>query len=151
MRLVYLFILVLVVGLFLFLRKCVDRKVEQVTGKEVVREGEEMLGTWASKSAGGYVQLRLKRDGTLEYALAELPGNDTTKIKGSFVIRPATNGNTNFFPRLYGLRENGDTLFNYFIRSVTPYNSTVSKYDNLILSPNSIFDTIEYKFYRIKQ
>ncbi|OSZ73593.1 hypothetical protein CAP36_16370 [Chitinophagaceae bacterium IBVUCB2] len=137
--------------MFLFLRKCVDRKVEKVTDKEVVREGEEMLGTWASKSANGYIQFRLKRDGSLEYVLAEIPARDTVKIKGSFSISAAAGRSMNYFPRLYGFRENGDTLFNFYIRSVTPYNSTVSKYDNLILSPNSVFDTIEYKFYRIKQ
>lgn len=151
MRLLYIFILVVSVSLFLFLRTCVDKKVEKVTGKDVVREGEEMLGTWASRSPNGYVQFRLKRDGSLEYMQIQFPANDTIKVKGDFSIISSTSRNINYFPRLYGFQENGDTLFNYYIRSVTPYNSTVSKYDNLILSNNSIYDTIEYKFYRIKQ
>lgn len=151
MRLLYIFILVVAVSLFLFLRTCGDKKVEKVTGKDVVREGEEMLGTWASKSSNGYVQFRLKRDGTLEYMQIQFPANDTIQVKGDFSITSSTSRNVNYFPRLYGFRENGDTLFNYYIRSVTPYNSTVSKYDNLILSDNSLFDTVEYKFYRIKQ
>lgn len=151
MRFYYLLILLIGVALFLFLRKCVDRRVEEVTGKEIVREGEEMLGTWASKSKNGFVQFRLKRDNTMEYVMAQAPAFDTIKIKGKFLISSSTSRNVDFFPRLYAFKENGDTLFNYYIRSVTPYNSTVNKYDNLIVSPNSIYDTVEYKFYRIKQ
>lgn len=151
MKIIYLFILLVVVGVFLWLRQCVDRKVEKVTGKEVIREGDEILGTWATRSAQAFFQFRLKRDGTLEYTLVQLPAKDTTKIIGKFSIADARGNDARFFPRLYGFDEKGDTLFNYFIQRVTPYNSTVDKYDQLILSPNSIFDTIVYKFYRIKQ
>ena len=152
MRLVYLFILVVVVGLFLFLRKCADRQVEKVTGKDIVREDEELLGTWANKSAEAYFQFRLKRDGTLDYTLVQLPGNDTTRIKGTYAIAGAGGGNSaNYFPRLYGFNEKADTIFNYYVRYVTPYGSTIDKYDRLILSDKSIYDTVEYKFYRIKQ
>lgn len=152
MRLVYLFVLMVTVGLFLFLRKCADRKVEKITGKDVVREGEELLGTWASKSKDVFLQFRLKRDGTLDYLLVQLPANDTTKIKGTYVIAGAGGGNSiNYFPRIYGFNEKSDTIFNYYVRYVTPYGSTIDKYDRLILSDKSIYDTLEYKFFRIKQ
>ena len=151
MRLIYLFIFLVAVGVFLWLRKCVDRKVEKVTGKEVVREGEELLGTWASKSSESYFQFRLRRDGKLEYLLVQLPQNDSISIKGTYTIAGASGRNASYFPRVYGFNEKGDTLFNYYIQYVTPYGSTVDKYDQLVLSPNSLFDTISYKFYRIKQ
>ena len=149
MRLYYLIILLIVVGIFLWLRKCVDRKVEQVTGKEVVRENEEMLGTWASKSSSGYIKFRLRRDGTLEYLLSEKPG-DTIKKQGTYTVIGSNGTNASYYPRLYGFDAAKDTLFNYYIRYVTPYGST-QQYDHLILSPNSLYDTIEYKFYRLKQ
>src|SRR5689334_4210285 len=129
MRLVYLFVLMVVVGLLLFLRTCADRKVEKITGKDVVREGEEMLGTWATKSTKGYLQFRLKRNGTLDYTFVQLPGNDTMKINGTYKVAGIQRGNTNYFPRLYGFNEKADTLFNYYIQYVTPYSSTVDKYD----------------------
>ncbi len=149
MRLYYIFILFIVVALFLFLRKCVDRKVEKVTGKEIVRESEELLGTWASKSTSGYVKFRLRRDGTLEYLYTNGP-TDTIKKEGTYQVVGAASNNAGFFPRLYGFDNNHDTLFNYYIRSVTSYSST-QKHDNLIVSPNSMYDTVEYKFYRLKQ
>jgi len=149
MRLYSLIILLIVVGVFLWVRKCVDRKVEQVTGKEVVREDEELLGTWASKSPKGYVKFRLRRDGTLDYFISEHPG-DTVVMNGTYTVAPANSTNAKYFPRLYGFNAAKDTLFNYYIRYVTPYGST-QKYDQLIVSPNSVFDTIEYKFYRLKQ
>ena len=149
MRLVYLAILVVAVGIVLWVRACVDRKVEKITGKEIVREGEELLGTWGSKSAGGYFQFRLRRDGTLDYMLVQQPANDTTHIKGTYTI--ATGNNANYFPRIQAFGPQGDTLFNYFVQYVTPYGSTVDKYDRLVLNPNSVFDTISYQFYRIKQ
>ncbi len=148
MRFVYLIILGVLVGIFLFIRQCVDRKVEKVTGKEVVREDEELLGTWGAKTAVTYLQFRLKRDGTLEYMLVRLPEKDTMLITGTYMVSEGLS--TNYFPRLITLNEKGDTIFNYYIRYVTPYSST-ARYDNLVISPNSIYDTIEYKFYRIKQ
>lgn len=152
MKLVYLFILMVAVGLFLFLRKCTDLQVEKVTGKDIVREGEEMLGTWATKSKDVYFQFRLKRDGTLDYTFVQLPGKDTTRIKGTYIVAGAGGGNSiNYFPRIYGFNEKADTIFNYYVRYVTPYGSTIDKYDRLILSDKSIYDTTEYKFYRIKQ
>lgn len=147
----YLFLLMVAVGVFLWLRTCVDRRVEKATGKDVVREGEELLGTWASKSAESYFQFRLRRDGKLEYLLVQLPENDTLRLNGSYTIAGVAGNNTNYFPRVYGFNEKGDTLFNYYIRYVTPYGSTIDKYDQLLLSPNSLFDTVSYKFYRIKQ
>lgn len=149
MRLYYIILLFAAVAIFLWLRKCVDHKVEQATGKEVVREDEELLGTWASRSPRGYVKFRLRRDGRLEY-LYTAGVADTVKKEGTYKVQSANSSNTTHFPRLYGFDNNNDTLFNYYIRSVTPYSST-QKYDHLVLSPNSVYDTIEYKFYRIKQ
>ena len=104
MRVVYLFLLGAIVAVFLFLRTCADRKVEKITGKEIVREDEEYLGSWASKTKNSYIAFRLRREGAFHYSLVAYP-----------------------------------------------YNSTVDKYSKMVLSPNSVFDTIEYVFYRIKQ
>lgn len=150
MRVVYLFLLGAAVAIFLFLRNCVDRKVEKVTGKEIVREDEEYLGSWASKSKESYISFRLRRDGTFNYMLVNYPGNDTNKITGKYELLNSPSGDIKYFPRLCTFNANGDTLFNYFIRSITPYNST-DKYSKMVLSPNSVYDTIEYLFYRIKQ
>lgn len=149
MRIIPYAFLLLAVGLFLFLRKCIDRRVEKVTDKEIVRENEEILGSWASKSKEAFVMFRLRRDGTLNYSLVKYPATDTTKITGKYEFVNA-HGNANYFPRLYAISDNGDTIFNYYVRYITPYNSTVDKYAKLILNPNSVFDTVEYVFYRIK-
>ena len=148
MKIVYLILLVVIVGFFLFLRQCIDRKVEKSKDKEVVREGEELLGTWGAKTAATYLQFRLRRNGSLDYMLVRFPEKDTTQVKGTYTI--SDGANTSYFPRLILLDEKSDTIFNYYIRSVTPYSST-ARYDNLVISPNSVYDTIEYKFYRIKQ
>lgn len=151
MRVVYLFLLGAIVAVFLFLRTCADRKVEKITGKEIVREDEEYLGSWASKSKKSYITFRLRRDGTFNYSLVEYPVNDTTKITGRYELLNPPGSNIKYFPRLCTFNGSGDTLFNYYIRYITPYNSTVDKYSKMVLSPNSVFDTIEYVFYRIKQ
>lgn len=150
MRVVYLFLLGAAVAVFLFLRNCVDRKVEKVTGKEIVREDEEYLGSWASKSKESYISFRLRRDGTFDYAMVKFPATDTNKIAGKYEFLNSSGGDVKYFPRLCTFKANGDTLFNYYIRYITPYNST-DKYSKMVFNPNSVFDTIEYVFYRIKQ
>ena len=150
MKVLPFFLLIAAVGIFLFVRKCVDRKVEAVTGKEVVREGEELLGSWATKTPEAYLQLRFKRDGSLEYLQVVQTARDTTKINGTYQVDAAAGRSSNYYPRLYGFGPAGDTLFNYYLHYITPYSST-DKYDKLVLNPNSLFDTVEYKFYRIKQ
>ncbi len=150
MRIIPYVLIVLTVGLFLFLRKCIDQKVEKVTGKEIVRENEEILGTWASKSNAAFVMFRLRRDGTLNYSFIKYPATDTIKIIGKYEY-VFSGSNPNYFPRLYTISDKGDTIFNYYVRYITPYNSTIDKYSRLILSPNNMFDTVEYIFYRIKQ
>jgi hypothetical protein len=149
MRVVYLFLLGAIVAVFLFLRNCVDRKVEKITGKEIVREDEEYLGSWASKSKESYISFRLRRDGAFNYSMVKYPATDTNKIIGKYELLSPT-GNANYFPRLCTFKDNGDTLFNYYIRYISPYNST-DKYSKMVFNPNSVFDTIEYVFYRIKQ
>ena len=150
MRIIPYILVVLAVGLFLFLRKCIDQKVEKILDKEIVRENEEFLGTWASKSKDAFVMFRLRRDGTLNYSYIKYPDTDTIKITGKYQFA-FTGSNHTYFPRLYTISDKGDTIFNYYIRYVTPYNSTIDKYSRLILSPNNMFDTVEYVFYRIKQ
>jgi hypothetical protein len=149
MRIFHYAFLLVAVGLFLFLRQCIDRKVEKVTDKEIVREDEEILGSWASKSKEAFVMFRLRRDGTLNYSFIKYPATDTTKITGYYKV--ASGGNANYFPRLYTFTDKGDTIFNYYVRYITPYNSTIDKYAKLVLNANSVFDTAEYIFYRIKQ
>lgn len=150
-RFIITFIIVFIaVGAFLGIRKLVDRQFEKRTDKEVVREGEEYLGTWASKSANGFIQFRLHRDGKLTYTIVPA-GKDTTIIRGNYEYAGVATNDPKYFPRLYTFNEKGDTLFNYYVRYLTGYDMTIDKVDKMILSPNSVFDTVEYTFYRIKQ
>ncbi|MBK8520325.1 MAG: hypothetical protein WAT20_11050 [Ferruginibacter sp.] len=148
----YMVILLVLVGGYLFLRKVIDRRVEKITDTEVIRENEEYLGTWASKSDSGFIMFRLHRDGKLTYRLVQYPGTDTTTIHGKYVFVGAGGANDPaYFPRLYTFTENGDTLFNYYMRYLTKYDMTIDKIDKMILSPNNVFDTMGFTFFRIKQ
>lgn len=140
-----------VAGGYLSVRKMIDRRVEKNTGTEIVREHEEYLGSWASKSDEGFVMFRLHRDGQLTYRLLRYPGNDTTTINGTYAFVTGRGYDAQYFPRLYGFGENGDTLFNYYVRYYTKYDMTIDKVDKMILSPNSVYDTLAYTYYRIKQ
>ena len=99
MRVVYLFLFGAIVAVFLFLRKCADRKVEKITGKEIVREDEEYLGSWASKTKNSYIAFRLRRDGAFHYSLVAYPVKDTTKISGKYELLNSPGGNLNYFPK----------------------------------------------------
>lgn len=148
----YPFILLVIVGGFLTIRKWVDRKVEKANDMEVVREGEEYLGSWASKSATGLVQFRLRRNGEINYTVTTYPQSDTVKINGKYEILTAPGGrNVQYYPRLLAISDKGDTIFNYFIAYITSYGSTVDKTDKMILNRNNRYDTTGYIFYRIKQ
>ena len=148
----YTILLLVVVGVYLLVRSFIDRKVEKATNTEVVRKSEEFLGSWASKSASGLIMFRLHRDGKFTYTLVKYPGNDSIKINGHYQFVEADRWNdVKYFPRLYTFNEKGDTVFNYYVRYYTKYNSTIDKVDKLILSPNGVLDTISYTYYRIKQ
>lgn len=148
----YMVILLVIVGGCLFVRKLIDRNVEKNTDAEVVRANEEYLGTWASKSDSGFIMFRLHRNGKLTYRVVHYPGTDTTTIHGKYVFVGAGGGNDpKYFPRLYTFTEKGDTLFNYYMRYLTKYDMTIDKIDKMILSPHSIFDTMGFTFFRIKQ
>lgn len=144
-------ILLLATGAYLGIRKLVDRKVEKRTDTEVVREEEEYLGSWASKSADGFIKMRLHRDGKLTYTYVAGAGTDTTIIHGKYQYVHGAPNEINYFPRLYTFNEKGDTIFNYYVRYLTRYTMTIDKVDKMILSPNSVFDTIGYTFYRVKK
>jgi hypothetical protein len=149
---IYLGILLVLVGGYLAVRKWNDQRVEKNTDTEVVRENEEYLGTWASKSDSGFVMFRLHRDGKLTYSTVQYPRTDTTTITGKYAFVGVKGGNNvKYFPRLYTFTEKGDTLFNYYVRYLTKYNMTIDKVDKMILSPNNVFDTLAFTFYRIKQ
>ncbi len=149
---IYLGILLLLVGGYLVIRKWVDQRVEKNTDTEVVRENEEYLGTWASKSDTGFTLFRLHRGGKLTLRLVHYPATDTTTIAGTYVYAGVEGGNNiKYFPRLYTFNEKGDTLFNYYIRYLTKYDMTIDQVDKMILSPNNVFDTMAFTFYRIKQ
>ena len=141
----------LIIGLFLWIRKCVDRGVERITGEEIIREGDELFGTWASKTNEGMLQFHLKRYGSLSYMLINLATNDTNKSTGHYSVLNNRTASPGYFPRICAISDNGDTLMNYYIQYVTPYNSTIDKYDRLILSPHSMYDTVAWKFYRLKK
>ena len=148
----YLGILLASAGGYLLIRKIIDRRVEKNTDTEVVRENEEYLGTWASKSDSGFTMFRLHRDGKLTYRFSNNPGTDTSTIFGKYVYVGAEGGNDpKYFPRLYAINQKGYTLFNYYVRYLTKYDMTIDKVDKMMLSPNNVFDTLAFTFYRIKQ
>ncbi|HEX6181938.1 MAG TPA: hypothetical protein VFZ47_11880 [Chitinophagaceae bacterium] len=151
MRLWRLLILGLAVALFLLLRNFFDEKVENALDIEVVREDEEFLGNWASKTGESLIQFRLRRDQRFTWKLVKYPKGDTITIEGKYdIIGPSKDRTAEYYPRLIAVDQNNDTLFNYFIAYVTPYDTKVEKVDRLVLNPNSIYDTVSYTFYRVK-
>ncbi len=148
MRVVYLLITAIVVALYLLLRGWIDSGIEKARDIEIVREGEEHLGTWAGNWRKGQLLFRLRRDGTFTARNAGPLREDTIQVKGSYDI--VGGHNTAYYPRLVAIDEKQDTLFNCFIAYITPYDSKVEKVDKMVLSPTGIYDTISYTFYRIE-
>lgn len=147
----FIVIFIIVVS-YLFIRKQVDRKKEKAMDIEIVREGEEHLGSWAYKSPENLIKFRLHRNGGFTYTQVQYPGNDTTQINGSYEIIGLGGGrSTDYYPRLIALNEKNDTIFNYFIAYITPYDTKVNSYDKMVLNQKSIYDTAGFTFYRIKQ
>ena len=148
MRLVNLVILGIAVALFLFIRTWIDRKREKVLDKEIVRDGDEYLGQWAGRSNDAFFYFRLKRDGSFSSKRVFHGRTDTMHVKGKYEI--VHEGSSAYFPRLITVGEGGDTLFNFYLAYLTPYDSKVSKVDKMILHPHSLYDTVSYTFYRVK-
>ncbi|AXY76365.1 hypothetical protein D3H65_21245 [Paraflavitalea soli] len=148
MRLVYLFIFTVVVALCLLIRGWIDSGIEKAMDIEVVRDGEEHLGNWAGNWPKGWIFFRLHRDGIFSAKIAGPPHGDTIQVNGSYDI--VAGNNTAYYPRLIAVGDKKDTLFNYFIAYITPYDTKVEKVDKLVLSPTGIYDTVSYTFYCVK-
>ena len=153
MRFLIGFIIVFILAIsYLFIRKQIDRKKEKAKDIEIVREGEEYLGSWAYKSPDNLIKFRLHRNGDFTYTQVQFPEKDTTQIKGTYEIIGVGGGrSTDYYPRLIALNEKSDTIFNYFIAYITPYDTKVNSYDKMLLNPKSTYDTAGFTFYRIKQ
>ncbi|MES2774441.1 MAG: hypothetical protein V4722_09665 [Bacteroidota bacterium] len=145
-----LLIVFLTVAGYLAIREWLDRKKEKAQDIEIVREAEEMLGSWANKSKEALVQFRLHRDGKFTYSLVDYQKNDTTRITGKYEV--IYGNSTTYYPRLIATDDKNDTVFNYFIAYVTPYDAYALNrgYDKLMLNPNNFYDTVSYTFYRVK-
>jgi hypothetical protein len=137
---------------YLLIRSWVDAREEKKKDIEIPRDGEEYLGSWANKNKKALIQFRLQRNRQFTHKMVEYPGNDTILIQGNYDII-GLNGQRrpDKYPRLIALNEKKDTILNMFIAYITPYDSKVEKIDRMVLSPNGIYDTINYTFYRIKQ
>lgn len=152
MRLVNLAILGIGVAIFLYLRKKIDEKKESIFDIEIVREDEEHLGSWANRSDSTFYFFRLRRDGGFSAKSVENGSKDTIHVSGKYeIVASGVNNNTAFYPRLITMNNNNDTVFNFFISYITPYDSKAEKVDRMVLKPDSIYDTTGYVFYRIKQ
>lgn len=140
-------------GGYLGLRNWLDRRTEKKQDTEIIREGEEILGSWGQKSAGSLIRFRLRRDGTFTYKLVQYPLSDTVTINGRYGIASA-NGHlkTGDYPRLIAVSVKGDTIINHYIAYLTPYDATALNqgYDKLILNAGGGLDTAGLVFYRIK-
>src|SRR5688572_29475981 len=128
MRLWRILLLGLVVALFLLLRNFFDEKVENAMDIEVVRDGEEHLGNWASKTNESLIHFRLRRDQRFTWKLVKYPKGDTVTIEGKYdIIGPGADRTTEYYPRIIAVDEKNDTLINFFIAYVTPYDTKVEK------------------------
>ncbi|MBN8865078.1 MAG: hypothetical protein J0H92_17015 [Sphingobacteriales bacterium] len=140
-------------GGYLGFRNWLDRRTEKKQNTEIIREGEEILGSWGQKSASSLIRFRLRRDGTFTYKMVQYPVSDTVTINGRYGISSA-NGHvkTSDYPRLIAVSDNGDTIINHFIAYLTPYDAAAldQGYDKMILNAGGRLDTAGLVFYRIK-
>jgi hypothetical protein len=152
MRVFYLFILAVIVACYLQFRQWIDVKREKEFEMEVVREGEEHLGSWATKSGNTITFFRLHRNGNFTMKQVQSQHTDTLTTNGRYDIIDAGKGlSENYYPRLIAVGEKNDTFFNYFIAYTTPYDTKTEKVDKMVLNQNSVYDTVSQTFYRIKQ
>lgn len=147
MRRSNLIVLAIVVAIFLAFRGWIDRQREQLLDTEIIREGDEHLGRWSGRIVNDFFYLRLKRDGSLSCKHVPAGGTDTIAATGRYEILDGLDNS--YFPRIVAVDNNGDTLFNFYLASVTPYGSTDSKADRMVLKPNSLYDTGSYVFFRV--
>ncbi|MFT3677582.1 MAG: hypothetical protein QM781_16955 [Chitinophagaceae bacterium] len=140
-------------GGYLAIRQWIDRRTEKKQDTEIVREGEEILGSWGQKSARSLIRFRLRRNGTFTYKLVQYPLSDTVTISGRYGIASA-NGHTKTgdYPRLIAVSDKGDTIINHYIAYLTPYDAAAldQGYDKMILNAGGRLDTAGLVFYRIK-
>jgi len=141
-------------GSYLAIRQWIDRRTEKKQDTEIVREGEEMLGSWGQKSASSLIRFRLRRDGTFTYKLVQYPQSDTVVINGTYGIATSAGSKSGGdYPRLIAVSDKGDTIINHFIAYLTPYDAAAldKGYDKMILNAGGRLDTTGLVFYRIKE
>jgi len=144
-------LLFVIAGSYLFIRKLADRRTEKVKDTEVVREGEEYLGTWGHKSAAALMIFRLHRNGSFTFKLKEASAKDTAISTGHYQWLPLTGTrSSSYYPRIIARDAGGDTIFNYYVAYITPYGSKVNKTDRMVLMANGRNDTTGYTFFRLK-
>lgn len=146
-------LLLIIAGGYLGLRYWLDRRTEKNQDTEIIREGEEMLGSWGQKSARNLVRFRLRRDGTFTYKLVQYPLPDTITINGRYGIASANgHAKTGDYPRLIAVSDKGDTIINHYIAYLTPYDAVAldQGYDKMILNAGGRLDTAGLVFYRLK-
>ncbi len=146
-------LLLVITGSYLGLRNWLDRRTEKRQDTEIIREGEEILGSWGQKSANSLIRFRLRRDGTFTYKLVQYPLSDTVTINGRYGIATATSQQkTGDYPRLVAVSDKGDTIINHYIAYLTPYDAAAldKGYNKLILNSGGRLDTAGLVFYRIK-
>ncbi len=139
---------------YLTLRQWLDRKKEKAQDIEIIRENEEYLGSWASKSLESLIKFRLHRDGKFTYKMVDYNRADSTTITGRYEVIGTAGGNDPvYYPRLIAIDDKNDTVFNYFLAYVTPYDSYATNrgYDKMILNPHGSYDTVAYTFFRIEE
>ncbi|WP_300597673.1 hypothetical protein [Niabella sp.] len=146
-------LLFVLAGSYLGIRKWMDNRTEQKQDTEIIRKGEEYLGSWGQKSDKGLILFRLHRDGTFSYKQVAGPTRDTTSIKGRYEIARAAGGRTgNDYPRLIAIGPKDDTIINHYIAYITPYDAAAldQGYDKMVLNAGGRLDTAGLVFFRIK-
>lgn len=141
-------------GGYLAIRQWMDRRTEKKQDTEIIREGEEILGSWGQKSANNLIRFRLRRDGTFTYKLVHYPQSDTVVVNGAYEIATSAGSRSSGdYPRLIAVSNKGDTVINHFIAYLTPYDAAAldQGYDKMILNAGGRLDTAGLVFYRIKE
>lgn len=150
-RLTGTFLLFITTGVYLCARKWTDVQKEKARDIEIVREGEEYLGTWGHQSETGYIAFRLHRNGVFTCKIEEAAAKNMAIRKGHYKwlpLRAATD--INRYPRIIAIDARGDTIFNYFVAYVTPYDSKTDKTDRMVLTINGRMDTTGIIFFRLE-
>ncbi|WP_018630979.1 hypothetical protein [Niabella aurantiaca] len=145
-------LLFMIAGSYLGIRKWADRRTEREQDTEIVREGEEYLGTWGNRSDAAFIIFRLHRNGAFTFRIKEASQKDTVITTGQYEWLPLRDARSiNDYPRIIARDASGDTIFNYFVAYITPYDSKTDKTDRMELSVNGKADTTGYTFFRLNQ